>query len=398
MSHKIFFMRRISLATALSPFANAHSLRLLRGYTAGRLFDFRSIFFTFVILIFFLPLPLLFAEENQGAEPAPVSEIFAESPDSSNQEESPEEAQPDSESEQESNVIKITTKDCPKIEIPENYNELWKQYNNDMRISQMIIKLPNGYPKEKIREKPKELFYTYTVVKNEKKYYDFLNFASHFHNGQLWTIATVNRISSPNDLKIGQEIILPVMHGIFIPMKAENTLEILLQKEYAKEITEKTQIYEIDGEKFYFLPDKRFSPTQIAFFHDTGMRLPLNKKVLTSQFGYRTSPISGTWKFHAGIDLAAPIGTEVYACKSGTVAVVGYNSIYGNYIDIRHAGNTTSRYAHLSKTLVKQGQTVSTGGVIGLVGTTGASTGPHLHFEVRENGTPTDPTKQIRGF
>ena len=186
------------------------------------------------------------------------------------------------------------------------------------------------------------------------------------------------------------------MQGLFIPLNPDSTLEVLLQKEFSSKINLSTPVYEIDGTSFYFLPDLSLSQTLMAFFHDTGMQLPLSKKIVTSEFGYRTSPISGTWKFHAGIDLAAPLGTEVFACKHGIVSVVSYNEIYGNYIDIRHEGKTTSRYAHLSKTLVNPGQRVSTGQTIGLVGSTGASTGPHLHFEVRENGTPQNPADLLK--
>ena len=126
------------------------------------------------------------------------------------------------------------------------------------------------------------------------------------------------------------------------------------------------------------------------------MQLPLSKKIVTSGFGYRVSPITGKWKFHAGIDLAAPEGTEVYACKQGKVKTAAYSDIYGNYIVLSHNNSTTSLYAHLSQILVQKNESVATGQKIGLTGTTGASTGPHLHFEVRENGTPMDPSKMIK--
>ncbi|MBR1535477.1 MAG: M23 family metallopeptidase [Treponema sp.] len=187
------------------------------------------------------------------------------------------------------------------------------------------------------------------------------------------------------------------MRGLFIPKNPSSTLEILLQKEFSSKITDESLQYEIDGTLFYFLPDQNFSQTIVAFFNDKGMQLPLSKKIITSEFGYRTSPISGKWKFHAGIDLAAPVGTEVFACKHGLVAASSENhEVYGKYIDIRHDNATVSRYAHLSKIMVKKGERVSTGQTIGLVGTTGMSTGPHLHFEVRENGTPQDPLKAIK--
>ncbi|MBR1722127.1 MAG: peptidoglycan DD-metalloendopeptidase family protein [Treponema sp.] len=304
----------------------------------------------------------------------------------------------------------VKTEDCVRIETP-NFrstfsmkdkeeakktdleNDVWRQYQKDIELYNKIKNSPPNYKKN--LEHPKALFYIYKVKEDKEKY--LTNFNGLYARFQLKqsTLASINRLSNPDSIKVGQELILSIRQGIFIPKKAESTLETLLQKEFAPYINDNTASYEINGTIFYFIPDMNFSPTLIAFFHDKGMQLPLSKKIITSDFGYRTSPISGTWKFHAGIDLAAPIGTEVFACKHGSVATVGFNEIYGNYIDIKHNGNTVSRYAHLSKTLVKKGQQVATGEVIGLVGTTGASTGPHLHFEVRENGTPKDPKSMI---
>ncbi|MCR4821420.1 MAG: M23 family metallopeptidase [Treponema sp.] len=280
----------------------------------------------------------------------------------------------------------------------QSQNEIWQQYQKDMERYRKIKNLPKNYPSEKIRENPRSLFYIYKVLPDKDKYLDTFNgLYARFQTGQ-GTLATINHISSPDSVKAGMEIILPIPQGLFIPKKADSALEILLQKEFSSQIDSFTQIYEIDGEEFYFLPDQFFSSTLMAFFRDSGMQLPLSKKIVTSEFGYRTSPISGQWKFHAGIDLAAPIGTEVFACKNGSVATTGYSDIYGYYIDIKHSGNIVSRYAHLSKILVKKGDLVSTGKTIGLTGISGASTGPHLHFEIRENGKAKDPAKQIRNF
>jgi len=274
-------------------------------------------------------------------------------------------------------------------------NEIWAQYQKDLeqynRIKNYPKNLKNNF------EKPKALFYIYKVKKDSEKYLDTFNgLYARFQTSQ-GTLATINRISNPEAIKIGEDLIFPVMRGLFIPKNPSSTLEILLQKEFSSKITDESLQYEIDGTLFYFLPDQNFSQTIVAFFHDKGMQLPLSKKIITSEFGYRTSPISGKWKFHAGIDLAAPVGTEVFACKHGVVAASSENhEVYGKYIDIRHDNATVSRYAHLSKIMVKKGERVSTGQTIGLVGTTGMSTGPHLHFEVRENGTPQDPLKAIK--
>lgn len=119
---------------------------------------------------------------------------------------------------------------------------------------------------------------------------------------------------------------------------------------------------------------------------------PASRRI-TSPYGYRNDPIYKVYKFHTGIDIGAAYGTNIVAAESGTVllASYGYNSGYGNYIIINHGNGLTTRYAHCSSLNVTTGQTVSRGQVIGLIGSTGNSTGAHLHFEVRINGTHYNP-------
>lgn len=120
---------------------------------------------------------------------------------------------------------------------------------------------------------------------------------------------------------------------------------------------------------------------------------------ITSYFGYRNHPIYKTRIFHSGVDIGAPMGTPIKAANSGKVIYSGWYSGYGKVVIIDH-GNmngkpTTTLYAHQSRIAVSNGQTVSRGSVIGYVGSTGYSTGPHLHFEVRINGKPTNPLNYI---
>lgn len=273
-------------------------------------------------------------------------------------------------------------------------NEIWKQYQKDIERQRMLVRHPSSSTKD--AERPHELFYAYTVQKDKSGYLDTYNGLYARFQTQHGTLVSINRLSSPDSVTAGRSLILPVMQGLFIPQKPLSTLEILMQKEFSSQINENTPVYEIDGTGFYYLEEINLSPTLFAYFHDSFMQLPLSKKIVTSGFGYRVSPITGKWKFHAGIDLAAPEGTEVYACKQGKVKTAAYSDIYGNYIVLSHNNSTTSLYAHLSQILVQKNESVATGQKIGLTGTTGASTGPHLHFEVRENGTPMDPSKMIK--
>jgi murein DD-endopeptidase MepM/ murein hydrolase activator NlpD len=114
-------------------------------------------------------------------------------------------------------------------------------------------------------------------------------------------------------------------------------------------------------------------------------------RVMASGYGYRVDPVYGTTKFHEGMDFSAPQGTPVYATGDGTVIHSSWESAYGNLIEINHGYNYVTRYAHLSEILVRNGQTVKRGDLIGKVGNTGKSTGPHLHYEVRLRGEPQNP-------
>jgi murein DD-endopeptidase MepM/ murein hydrolase activator NlpD len=111
----------------------------------------------------------------------------------------------------------------------------------------------------------------------------------------------------------------------------------------------------------------------------------------SSDFGYRVHPISGHRKMHKGIDIAAPTGTAIYAAASGTVHFSGVKRGFGNVVEIDHGFGYLSRYAHASKLLVAEGETIRRGQLIALVGSTGASTGAHLHFEVEVDSVHVDP-------
>lgn len=121
-------------------------------------------------------------------------------------------------------------------------------------------------------------------------------------------------------------------------------------------------------------------------------RMPLDGMTLTSGFGMRRHPILGGRRNHKGIDLAAPTGTPVYATADGIVAKAERFSTYGNYIQIEHGGELQSRFAHLSGYAVAAGDRVKKGDLIGYVGSTGRSTGPHLHYEIRVGEVAVDPT------
>ena len=118
---------------------------------------------------------------------------------------------------------------------------------------------------------------------------------------------------------------------------------------------------------------------------------------ISDQYGMRMHPTLGVELMHNGIDFAAPSGTPIYAAADGEVIAAGYSASMGNYIMIDHGSDIVSIYMHASKLLVSQGEEVSRGDKIALVGSTGRSTGPHLHFGVRENGSYVNPSKYLGG-
>ncbi|MGQ5521817.1 M23 family metallopeptidase [Chitinimonas sp. PSY-7] len=119
--------------------------------------------------------------------------------------------------------------------------------------------------------------------------------------------------------------------------------------------------------------------------------LPTLSGLRSSVFGWRIDPFNGRQTFHEGIDFVGDIGTPIFAAAGGRVLRAEYHNEYGNIVELDHGNGITSRYAHTSRLLVKEGETVKTGDRVALLGNTGRSTGPHLHFEIRYKGIPQNP-------
>jgi murein DD-endopeptidase MepM/ murein hydrolase activator NlpD len=219
-------------------------------------------------------------------------------------------------------------------------------------------------------------------------------------------LATLNRLSHPSGPGNREYILLPSGPGIFVPREPGSDLELLLVSTRIGRPGDQGAEIRVRGaapgkgegepESFRFYPGDDFSQTERIFFLESGFRFPLRAYRLTSPFGMRQNPVTGRYRLHEGLDLAAPEGTEVFAARDGVVSETGYSPVYGNYVILRHEGNWTSLYGHLSKTEITLRQEVRSGSLIGRVGSTGQSTGPHLHFELRRNGQAQDPDKHLQ--
>ncbi len=198
-----------------------------------------------------------------------------------------------------------------------------------------------------------------------------------------------------------------VFENDFYIEKDTRALEEELKREKEKEATEAARVsvenlsFQMTAEELYDDTEAvpfRIPPPSNCSYKKEEIKFkygsPLNG-VITSKYGYRDHPIMEDASFHTGLDIAAKKGSKISSFASGTVLEKGKNSVYGNYLIIDHGGGITSFYGHNSKVTVKKGEKVKLGQKVAEVGSTGMSTGAHLHFEIRKNNIRLDPALYI---
>ncbi|GHV52760.1 peptidase M23 [Synergistales bacterium] len=241
----------------------------------------------------------------------------------------------------------------------------------------------------------------------------------------LWSVANAfkldvnsifgcNKLSESTVLKVGNTIRIPNQDGVLVKVKQGQTVEklardygifeeaILSANKLSKgeTLVAGKEIF-LPGVKVASAPDSGTSGTaKKTFGRDKitakrGFGWPVMGK-LSSRFGWRRSPFTGRRTYHAGIDISAPRGRAIVASAAGRVVHAGWLGGYGRAVVISHPGGVTTLYGHCSKVLVRVGKNVRRGERIALVGSTGRSTGNHVHFEVRYGGTPTNPLRALR--
>ena len=207
------------------------------------------------------------------------------------------------------------------------------------------------------------------------------------------TLASLNGYVRNTRLQKGESLLLPNQPGLFVPRDPRNDMD-----RFSESIPRENGIpcSPFGDQEYIFYPGERFGPVERSFFLGVFLGFPLRAGVVSSSYGERIDPFSGHSQFHHGIDLAAPMGAEVLAAREGRVIFNGADEVYGLYIVLEHANGYQTLYGHLKKSLVRLNQEVVLGMIIGEVGVTGQTTGPHLHFEVRRKGVSRDPSYFIR--
>jgi hypothetical protein len=274
---------------------------------------------------------------------------------------------------------------------------VFRQYMTDVESNRRRV-----FSRERNHESPAALAESLTIYQYSPQEGEDLFFLAARCNIPYAALASLNRASHPALLETGMPLLLPSIPGIFIPAEPHSDLEQLLSaarpsqgESVALTISRGGVSRNGTGEIFYFYPGADFTPTERIFFLNSGFRFPLRSFTLTSPYGIRQNPITGNIGLHAGLDLAAPEGAEVFATGEGTVTEIGEDPVYGNYVVIKHRESWASLYGHLRTVETSLRSVVRSSTLIGRVGSTGQSTGPHLHFELRQNGRARDPGKLL---
>ncbi|MCQ2590505.1 MAG: M23 family metallopeptidase [Treponema sp.] len=228
---------------------------------------------------------------------------------------------------------------------------------------------------------------------------DMIGFIADKYDVTQDTIISINNIKQSRLIQVGQFLKIPSMPGILYSTKSKGETPATIAEKY-KVDAEKCAIVncmavdtELDAGTSIFVPDAQLDWATRQEINGDLFRKPLHSRYyLSSYYGWRDSPFNtGKRSFHTGIDMACSSGTPIYPAMDGVVTSAGYDATYGNFVIVQHHSGYKTLYAHMSKITCKKGNFVYTTTQIGKVGSTGLSTGPHLHFTVYKNGKTVNP-------
>ncbi|MBP5577459.1 MAG: M23 family metallopeptidase [Treponema sp.] len=243
---------------------------------------------------------------------------------------------------------------------------------------------------------------TYTSYRVKKG--DMISLIANAYNITTDTIYSANNtITNSRLIQPGQYIKIPSMSGILYTTKKENETPATIAEKYSVDAERCALVNNTDLTAPLKMGTTVFVPgaemdweTKLEINGDL-FKLPLHSYFyISSRWGWRPDPFgSGRRSYHGGIDMACPKGTPIYSAKAGRVVSTGYSNVYGNYVIVSHGQGYKTLYGHMTRILTSNGAFVDTSTKIGLVGSTGASTGPHLHFTVYKNGKSINPTNVV---
>lgn len=240
-------------------------------------------------------------------------------------------------------------------------------------------------------------FQKYTVKSGD----NITRISKKFGLSNISTLIAVNNISNARKLQVGEVLKIPSTDGVIHTVAKNENLNGIASK-YGVAIETLLDVNDLStsvlkaGQNL-FIPGARLDSYSLKMALGELFKCPITAKWrLSSPYGNRADPFTGVKKFHTGMDMAAPTGTPVKATLDGKVVAVSFNQVYGNYVIVSHINGYQSLYAHLHAATVKVGQRINQGEKLGLVGSTGYSTGPHLHFTVYKNGKLVNPQELVK--
>ncbi|MFO7880935.1 MAG: M23 family metallopeptidase [Kosmotogaceae bacterium] len=208
------------------------------------------------------------------------------------------------------------------------------------------------------------------------------------YNVGISTLLDFNNIEDPRKIQVGEKIIYPQPDGLIYEVKKGDSITYIAKIFFCStnDVLRANNLnYDsiiVPGQRIFIpfsvINKYQYIPSQVRF------RWPVYG-IISSHYGWRIHPITNQESFHSGLDIAVSEGAPIFAADAGEVSFTGLNGGYGYMVEVEHEDGTVTRYAHMSRIGVYEGQSLEMGSFIGRVGTTGFSTGPHLHFEIRNN-------------
>ena len=267
--------------------------------------------------------------------------------------------------------------------------------NLDLLLSEGQTDSPENSPSAQAGETSTITYQTYRVKQG-----DMIGYIADKYNISTDTIISINNIKQSRLIQVGQYLKIPSMKGIIYTVRKDGETPLTIAAKYEVDAAQTASVNslfpdsELKAGTSLFVPEAELDWMTRQEINGDLFHKPLHGRYwISSRYGWRDSPFnSGRRSFHGGLDMATASGTPIYAALDGRVTTTGFNATYGNYVIITHHSGYKTLYGHMSQITCQKGNFVYTNTMIGRVGSTGMSTGPHLHFTVYKNGKSLNPS------